>query len=136
MRNKTGVILLCFFLLGCVHSAQAAFVIRNVEATGTSLSGAYHADLTNEAFHALPLADSTNYADAKKQGQKNGLQGRLAFTFSMIGLAFQPLGFVAMYFGIRGWKKGKYRRGLAIAGFVLGTIEVLVTLLILALILG
>ena len=54
----------------------------------------------------------------------------------MIGLAFQPLGFVAVYFGIRGWKRGKYRRGLAIAGFVLGTIEVLVTLLILALILG
>ena len=136
MRNKTGVLLLCFFLFGCVHSAHAAFVIRNLEATSTNLPGTYHGDLTNEAFHALPLADSTSHAAAKKKGQKNGLQGRLAFTFSMIGLAFQPLGFVAVYFGIRGWKRGKYRRGLAIAGFVLGTIEVLVTLLILALILG
>ena len=96
----------------------------------------YHGNFTSEASCFHPLADSTHHIAPEKAKKNNGLRGRLAFTFSMLGLIFQPLGVVAMYFGIRGWKKGMYRRGLAIAGFVLGIIEVLITLFIVALAIG
>ncbi len=137
MRNNIPVWLLCFFLMCQVHGAQAAFRIKNVYSTNNSQAAAsYQGNFTNEITNVHRLTDSTRHSPAAKAKKNNGLQGRLAFTFGMLGLIFQPLGVVAMYFGVRGWKKGTYRRGLAIAGFILGTIEVLISLFILALILG
>ena len=49
---------------------------------------------------------------------------------------FSPLGALAIYYGVRGWKKGQKRRGLAIAGFILGIIDVLIAIIILSLVLG
>ena len=137
MRNNIAVLLLCLFLICRVDNAPAAFCLKNIHRTdNSSVTAAYHGNFTREVSYVHPLADSTHHNAPEKAKKNNGLRGRLAFTFGMLGLIFQPLGVVAMYFGVRGWKKGMYRRGLAIAGFVLGTIEVLITLFILALIVG
>ena len=135
MRNHITVLLLCLFLIFQVHIAHAAFGIKKVRGADNSLVVAHQASFTNDLYYTHPPADSTHHAPAIKAKHNNGLQGRLALTFSLLGLIFQPLGAVAMYFGARGWKKGTHRRGLAIAGFILGTIEVLITLLILIVIL-
>ncbi len=65
----------------------------------------------------------------------DGRNGKRALTWALIGILFYPLGAVAMYFGAKGWKKRKGKRGLAIAGFILGTIEVCVSLFLIFVIL-
>ena len=98
MRYNIQVGLLCLLLICHVHSAHAAFWIKNVHGTDDNLSAAaYQRNFTNEVSPALPLADSTHHGQVAKVKRNNGLQGRLAFTFGMLGLIFQPIGVVAIF---------------------------------------
>jgi len=138
MANRLPVFLLSFFLVCLVHTSYAAYRVNNVHVASDSLliadswAGAPYLGRLSERvssfYQLIEPADNGSRVGAKPD---NGRDGRRALTWSLLGLLFSPLGVVAVCYGIRGLKKGKKRKGLAIAGLILGAIEVCFALFVL-----
>ena len=141
MKNKIPVFL--FLLLVCIaYSAHGAYRVKHTYKTADKLLAASWASYPirdiftrKTTFFHQPVA----YADQGKTPlttPDNGRIGVKALIWSLLGMLFLPLGVMAIYYGIKGLQKGRRKKGLAITGFIIGIIEVFITLVIVTVILS
>jgi len=143
MGNKISISLLFLFLVCLVHSTKAAFPLKHVYANADSLlMPGSSAGLANQGGLRAGVSFLRQLVTRPYHGRQphgtdpeDGRNGERALTWGAVGIIFWPLGAVAMYFGIRGWQRGRKEKGLAIAGFILGTIEILIVIFVVFLIL-
>ena len=124
MKRFFSIFLPVLLLVCTVNCGYAAYPIKAVGHTAfvadSGLNGnkpqVAKAD-NSEVHHHLRPAD-------------DGRNGRRALIWAILGLLFQPFGILAIYFGVKGWKKQQRNRALAIVGFTVGVIETLLVILI------
>jgi hypothetical protein len=124
MKNL-ALIVLCFLSTFCVtQNARAAFVVVDAHCTNGIAQPAIPSATQTHTSISSRLHTPADYP-AKPDAEAIG---RIALTVAIVGALFWPIGFVAMYFGIKGWKIGAPGKWRAVTGFCLGVVESLLTI--------
>lgn len=120
MRTLVSFVLVMLLALAVpTISAQASIATRK-SAVAAAVAQHRHAALShnNTTVH-LPLREHLPHGHSRRAASHSGWEGIAALVCSVVG--FPVLGIV---FGAMGMGKGHKHRGLAIAGFVAGVVQV------------
>lgn len=124
-KSFLSAALMCSLLLSVsVNNSYAGYVVKaQTEQVGNSTDVATSVSTNTETAKETSERDR-NYDGNKRTRDKSGdgWQGILAFVFGILG----PTGIMAVIFGAIGMQKGKKHRELAMAGFILGLLRILV----------
>ena len=134
MKNRIVLLFIGALWMLSPQVSYAAFPVNPnpvVEQKTTNENVVEEAELLKENQVIAPALPNNN-ADTKKG---NGF-GIAALSCSLVGLAYPLFGVLGIVFGAIGMSKNRSLRGLAIAGFVLGILELIISVLALIIILA
>ncbi len=131
MKNKIVILLIGVLWVMIPNVSFAAFPVKSNQVVTQQVSDENEIKETavpKENQLATPAKIKNNQTEDKKG---NGF-GIAALSCSLVGLAYPILGILGIIFGAIGMSKNRKLRGLGIAGFVLGIIDLLSVFLIAA----
>ena len=135
MKNKIVLLLIGSLWMITPQVTFAAFPVKsNPVAEHKTITENVHkeAELFQEKQVVAPAIRNKNNSDTQKG---NGF-GIAALSCALVGMRVPFFGILAIVFGAIGMGKNRSLRGLAIAGFVLGILELIVSVLALIIILA
>ena len=135
MKNKIVLLLIGALWIITPQVSYAAFPVKsNPVAEQKTITENVHkdAELLQEKQVMAPSLRNKNNSDTQKG---NGF-GIAALSCALVGMRVPFFGVLAIIFGAIGMSKNRSLRGLAIAGFVLGILELIISVLALIIILA
>lgn len=135
MKNKIVLLLIGALWIITPQVSYAAFPVKsNPVAEQKTITENVHkdAELLQEKQVMAPTLRNKNNSDTQKG---NGF-GIAALSCALVGMRVPFFGVLAIIFGAIGMSKNRTLRGLAIAGFVLGILELIISVLALIIILA
>jgi hypothetical protein len=135
MKNKIVLLLIGALWIITPQVSYAAFPVKsNSVAEQKTITENVHkdAELLQEKQVMAPALRNKNNSDTQKG---NGF-GIAALSCALVGMRVPFFGVLAIIFGAIGMSKNRSLRGLAIAGFVLGILELIISVLALIIILA
>ena len=130
MKNKIVLLLIGALWMTTPRVSYAAFPVKSnpVAAQKTVHENVLKdAELLQEKQVMAPALRNKNNSDAQKG---NGF-GIAALSCALVGMRVPFFGVLAIIFGAIGMSKSRTLRGLAITGFILGIVELVVSILLL-----
>jgi hypothetical protein len=131
MKNKIVLLFIGALWILSTQVSYAAFPVKSnpvAEQKTTNENVIKDAEFLKENQVVAPALPQNNYVDTKKG---NGF-GIAALSCSLVGLVYPLFGVLGIVFGAIGMSKNRKLRGLAIAGFALGILDLISILLVAA----
>ncbi len=135
MKNMLLVVL-ALSLLFIAPAAQAGFVVKN--ALVFSGAGAVHSKVSNtktairEKSNSLraKISERLSFLHPYHMYKTNEWYGIAAISCGVLGLLIPGINLVAILFGLLGMGRGCKAQGLAVTGFVMGVLELVLFLIL------
>lgn len=135
MKNKIVILLIGVLWVMIPKVSFAAFPVKSNQVVIQQVSDENEIKAT-----AVPkenqLATPANIKNNQTEGKKGNGFGIASLSFALVGLRVPFFGLLAVIFGAIGMNKNRTLRGMAIAGFSLGVLETIISVLALIIIIA
>lgn len=135
MKNKIVILLIGLFWVMTPNVVIAAFPVKSNQVLVQQVS-----DENEIKAATLPkenqLASLANIKNNQTEGKKGNGFGIASLSCALVGLRVPFFGLLAVIFGAIGMNKNRTLRGMAIAGFTLGILETIISVLALIIIIA
>jgi hypothetical protein len=131
MKNKIVILLIGVLWVMTPNVVFAAFPVKLNQVVAQQVSDENEIKETTVPSENKMIAPAKIKNNTTEDKKGNGF-GIAALSCSLVGLAYPILGILGIIFGAIGMSKNRKLRGLGIAGFVLGIIDLLSVFLIAA----
>jgi hypothetical protein len=136
MKNSLLYLIIIALLFFTVTPASAGFWVKKTAplthtevATTTTTESQTGVAKAARKYHTPSKLFPKRYIYRDRSYRQGEWIGIVAFSCGVLGLFIPGLNFAAILFGLLGIGKGSKLKGLAVAGFILGVIELLIFLI-------